>query len=877
MKKISKISILFVGLMAMSFMSSCNETKKEEDDKPKYEDLVTPPTYEEDSFKIHYYRGDRDFEKWALWLWKYPSGEGQEFAFNGIDEYGAVAAYPMSKFDLQSDSQLGFIVKSAGSWGSKDPDGDRIIDFSKFQKNESKIYDVYLKSGDSSIYVSADWKVADSITKCEFSSFDSIQLATSSNISSYKVYENDIVILEKTLDKAASSLNIKLSNVDVSFEKKYKVEVVFADSKATLSAVVSNQTLYKTDEFVKNYTYEGDDLGVTYSKESSTFKVWSPVSSKVSVRIYDNGTPKSINSTLGNDNYDEYPMVRGEKGVWSYSSNEDLDGKYYTYVVDNYSYSSKEVVDPYAKACGVSGKRGMIVDFEKTNPEDWDDVEPVEIDRKALTVYETHVSDITSSATWGGDSAKAKLFTGAYESGTTYTEGSTTVKTGFDHIKELGVNAVQLVPIYDQANDETNMSFNWGYNPLNYNCLEGGYSSNPYDGYTRIKEFKNLVKEYNDENINIIMDVVYNHVSSAIGSNFDILMPGYYFRYNTTGLSNGSGCGNETASEMPMYRKFMIDSTKFWTKEYKLGGFRFDLMGLEDLETMNLITKECKTINPTICIYGEPWTGGTSTLDSTLSAKQVNGNSYRGYGQFNDQMRDALIKGGLNSKESLGWVDNKESSISTTDLQKLLSGIRGQTVSSEVTINDPNKTVSYVTCHDNYTLYDRFMATGVVSRSEAKLMNVLANAVVFTSQGTTFMQAGEEFMRSKNGDSNSYQSSYATNELNYALKAKNLSAFESYQKLINLKQHLDGLHQDSSTNADINFEQSDSLNLIKYNLRDSFNNLDFVVIHRNGYKADEVQQFDLSGYTLYLDTLDASKVLSEKTSVSAYETIIAYK
>jgi len=879
MMKLSKILLVLSSFTLAFSLAACGNNNPEEPDNPTYDDLITPPTYTEDSVSIHYYRADRDFEKWSLWLWDYPSGTGEEYSFNGVDNYGAIAAYPISTWGSSMlEKGLGFIVKSKGDWSKKDPDGDRIIDFSKFEKDANKIYNIYLKSGDANIYANGKFEQIESIESCQFTSSSTIEVKTNLNISSYKIYEDEKVIASETLSTPAKGFRYSLSGSTASFDKSYKVSVVFESSKKEVFSSISTRSLYKTDDFANNYTYARDDLGAIYTASKTTFKVWSPVSSKISLRIYDSGTPTSVNQNLGNDSYKEYTMTKGEKGIYSFELNGDYNEKYYTYVVTNYQYDEKEIVDPYAKSCGINGLRGQILDLSSTNPVGWDSISPLQIDRKSLVVYESHVSDITSSSTWGGYKDKSTLFNGAYQSNTTYTSNGTTVSTGFDNIKELGVNALQLQPIYDQANDETTRKFNWGYNPLNYNCLEGLYSSNPYDGKARIQEFKELVKAYNEAGINIIMDVVYNHVASAIGSNFDVLMPGYYFRYTSDGnLSNGSGCGNETASEMPMFRKFMIDSAKFWTKEYKLGGFRFDLMGLHDLKTMDQLAKECKEINKSIAIYGEPWTGGTSTLSDDSSAKQINGKFYNGYGQFNDQLRDSLIKGGLNSASALGWVDNLNNKMSTSDLEKLQGGIKGITILDNNSITDPDKNVSYVTCHDNYTLADRFLATLNFERADARVkkMNVLANSVVFTSQGTSFMLSGEEFLRTKGGDSNSYESSYQVNELNYALKLKNIDMYASYQKLIALKKEFDGLHQDSSTNRDIDYAQSSDANQISYTLKGS--NKEYLIIHNNGYSESTLPSRDLSGYALYLDTIDSAKVLSSNTKFSAFETLIAYK
>ena len=843
-------------------------------DKPN--DLKEPPKYNEDSFSIHYARDDRKFSDWALWLWP-DGGEGKEYAFNGVDEFGAVAAYPLSSFSLTSAGKLGFIVKSAGSWNSKDPDGDRFIEFSNLEKDSNNIYHVYLKSNDSNIYLTPDLKLKDDIKTAKFLSANEVTLVTSNSISNYAIYEDKKEIYKKDLSKPLTVVQIKLGNIAAKIEKEYEISVTFSESKATLTKTISKRALYKTDAFNKQYNYDGE-LGAIYSKNETVFKVWSPISSIISLRIYDNGTPLSVDKEKGNDNFKEYTMEKDDKGVFSKVVSGDLSNKYYTYVVTNSSYKEQEIVDPYAKGCGINGLRGAIIDFSKTNPDNWNKLTPLNIDRKAMTVYETHVADVTSSATWNGDYENKKKYTGLYESGTTYTSDGKTIKTGFDHIKELGVNSVQLLPIFDQANDETLDKFNWGYNPLNYNCLEGIYSKNPYDAYERIKEFKNLVLNYNKANINIIMDVVYNHVNGALGSNFDVLMPGYYFRYKADeSLANASGCGNETASDMYMYRKFMVDSIAFWTKEYKLGGFRFDLMGIHDIDTMNALTKKAKEINPNIVIYGEPW-DMSAQLKTFETATQRNASKFEGFGQFNDQMRDSLIKGGLNSVSSLGWVDNTIGKTSDIDLTRIQKGLLGSTVNPGVfEINDPDKTTNYVTCHDNYTLYDRFMATEQISEADAKKMNALANSLVFTSQGTSFMLAGEEFLRTKQGDNNSYESSYEVNELDYSLKVKNYDLFSSYQKLIKLKQTVDGLHLDKDNVNKVNININNDGNMISYDIKDSLNNLTYKIIHTNGYNVSSLKTLNLEGYKLYLDTINPTKTINNATKLEAFETLIVYK
>ncbi len=627
-------------------------------------------------------------------------------------------------------------------------------------------------------------------------------------------------------------------------EKNYEVEVTFRESGTVLRTDVSLTGLYGSDSFNEKFYYDGE-LGALYSKKKTEFRVWSPVSEEIVLRIYETGTPASLG---GSDSHEDHEMTKVDKGVFVCALEGDYDGKYYTYFVKNSTYpQGAEVVDPYARAAGVNGLRGMVCDFSKTDPEGWNKVKYLPYDRKELTVYETHVADVTSNATWTGSEENRRKYAGMIERGTTYTEGEKTVTTGFDHIVELGVNAVQLLPIFDQANDETKYAFNWGYNPLNYNVLEGLYSSDPYDGYARIREFKELVKAFHNEGITVIMDVVYNHVNGAIGSSFDVLMPGYYYRYKNDGsLSNGSGCGNETASEHVMMRKFMIDSVCFWLDEYKLGGFRFDLMGLHDIETMNEVAAAAKKVNPYVVIYGEPWTGGATPLDADLQAVQANGKNFEGYGQFNDQMRDALIMGGLHGPSELGWITG--TALSKPNLESIEEGIMGNTVGGASKIYDPDRTTNYVTCHDNFTLYDRIVASGTKDEDTIRKMAVLANAVVFSSKGTGFMLGGEEFLRTKQGDSNSYMSSDEINGFDYSLKIKNYDVFENYQRLIDLKKRMSALHDD--TPMVIEEQDGGAVLLVSF----ASDGKDWLIIHHNGAPAST--PIDTAGYNVVFDTLN---------------------
>ncbi|MBQ1305654.1 MAG: type I pullulanase [Erysipelotrichales bacterium] len=795
-KSIKKYLSFLLALLLILNVAGCKEKTPE---GPKYPDrdvdLPTElPDLGEDAIAIHYEREDNTYDGWALWLWD-PEGDDDnaEDYFNYQDDYGVMAYYPLSKFGSLSGGRLGIIVKSKGSWSAKDgTDTDRYIEFVKFQKDEKNIYHVYLAGGDEHLYTSPEKTISDVVNQALFRDEHTVYIAASNPIESYKLYENGTMVHEgKGAGRSSFSDTLELT---ADFKGSYSVEVLFRGSGEVISAPVSMTGLYNTGVFNDLYYYDGE-LGAVYSANQTVFRVWSPVSEKIELRIYDNGTPKHVSGTLGSDEFAKYDMVPGEKGTFEYTIAEDLEGKYYTYVVYNAKYpEGKEIVDPYARSAGVNGERGMIVDLKKTDPEGWDSVSYLKLNPRALTVWETHIADVTSSDTWTGSAENKRKYLGVIEEGTTYTENGVTVTTGFDHIKELGVNAVQFIPVFDQANNETEYVFNWGYNPLNYNVPEGMYASDPYDGHVRINELKQVIQAFNKTGITVIMDVVYNHVNGAEGSNFDVLMPNYYYRYNLNGtLSNGSGCGNEVASEYPMVRKFIVDSVKYWTEEYKFGGFRFDLMGLEDIETMNQVAAEVKKINPDAVIYGEPWTGGGTPLPEEDQAKQINANRFEGYGQFNDQMRDALIKGGLSAPNETGWVTG--SNVAITDLNKISMGINGITWNAAYEIEGADKTVSYVTCHDNFTLYDRCKAAGITDEETIRKMCILANTIVFTSGGTGFMLAGEEFLRTKQGNSNSYMSSDDINQLDYSLKIKNADIFEGYQKLIALKQSVGVLHE----------------------------------------------------------------------------------
>lgn len=887
MKK-NKIGLIF-SLVALLSLSSCGDhpsttssdtgtsdvtetsSSTSQTESHPYE-FVEPPTYDEDTLQIHYHRDDMDYSGWDAWLWT-EGKDGAAYSFNGFDEFGAISAIPLETTFIADIDEIFFIIRQGGdAWTAKDYDADQSFLLSDFVKDENNIYHVYIVSGWAGTYDSADVITTPNITRATFFDVKTVVVNANLDFTEVKVYKDDELLITSTLDKPNNVRRITLPENAV-FASNYKVVVTFENGEVKESEIDKN-VLFKTDEFDAQYTYTGDDLGATYTKEKTTFKVWAPGSTSLKVRIYNSGTPTSVDAEKGDDSYDETEMILGEKGVYSAEVLGDLNGKYYTYVVSNSKYSGKEVVDPYAKSAGVNGERGMILDFDTTDPEGWNEITPLDYKKTELVVYETHVADVTSSETWTGNEANRLLFNGMAEEGTTYTENGKTVKTGFDHIKELGVNAVQIIPLFDQANDEVNKSFNWGYNPLNYNVVEGSYSSNPYDGAVRVKEFKELVMKYNQAGISIIMDVVYNHMNSLDQSSFNYLVPGYYFRYNANGTaSNGSGCGNDTASEMPMFRKFMIDSTEFWASEYKLGGFRFDLMGLHDIETMNQLVDNLQTINPNIVVYGEPWTAGSTAVDSsTVLAGQANMAQYDGYGAFNDKIRDG-VRGGVFEATSTGWATRP--GVSSLNYSDVLNGLLGKTGAIST---DPNKTVNYVSAHDNNTLFDKLqLSVGEDDINLLKKLSTLSNGIVFASQGTSFMLAGEEFLRSKvkeDGtlDSNSYASSYKTNELDYSRLIDYEDVFKQYKEFIAVKTGIEAFQLDSNTliSEEVVANTTSTDNYIDLTITHNSEEYRVIINPRSGSNLT----LDLSSYSeIIADNLDTLQ-LSSTSSVAPCQIVI---
>ncbi len=769
---------------------------------------------------LHYFNDDKDCLSRRFYTWV--------TGYDGVERKPDEADTESMKITLDFSviteyanmPSLFFIIKKAGTWSGQSEDVE--LKYADYQANidASLTLELWTIPGEGSsieFCTSEEETKIPKIATAKFIDWKTIHCVSSDPTLVplwYKVYAFDKTYLNSSQTAQINNKEFYLfkegtpttSEFDIKFNYTAKINIQYLiesvypgfDNKPVRKIFASFEYLYKTATFSKYYNYTGDDLGFKYSKTQTTFKVWSPISANMILNLYDNGRPKSLGGT---DAGVASPMYYTGYGVWELTVTGDLAGKYYTFKATNPGGTNIEAMDPYAKACGVNGLRAYVYDntASNANPEGWNNI-PAKWDGVSgydiktpneLSIYEAHIRDLTMDETWTGTS-KRGTYAAFSEKGTTYSETfqgqNYTVKTGFDHIEELGVSAVQLLPVFDHDDDERDekMKFNWGYNPLNYNCVEGGYSTDPDDPLCRIVEYKQLIKNFaeNANHTRVIMDVVYNHVSSASSSCFTKLMPKYYFRYDAEwNYTDGSGCSNEVKSEAPMMSKYIVDSLKWWASEYKIKGFRFDLMGLIDTGTMAAARKALNNIDPDIYIYGEGWTSiagyngdaGTAGSDSANVYSMLYPDAAGGYvGAFNDAGRDS-IRGGNdhgygtnNSYPNWGYVSQgKDDGAGKIDaiydmFRGLHSGKGG----------NPNQCINYVSCHDNYTVWDQFryaLATkGYENRTSAKYDNsgrpvnggepaiddliaasISAHGLVMASNGVAFIQGGEEIYRTK--------------------------------------------------------------------------------------------------------------------------------
>ena len=543
---------------------------------------------------------------------------------------------------------------------------------------------------------------------------------------------------------------------------------------------------HDSKEFAKRFHYAGRDLGVRWTPAAAAFRVWAPTAQSVDLLLFRTGhqpeTPRVV------------PMAAAAKGTWTAKVEGNLLNQYYRYRLVHPGHPAPvEAVDPYAVATGANGERAMILDLRATDPKGWArDAKPPFADPVDAIVYELHVRDFTIHPSAGSRFPGAYL--GAAARGT---KGPGGVRTGADHLRELGVTHVHLLPVADYGGvDETQKGrqYNWGYNPENYNVPEGSYATDACDGRVRVREFKQMVQGLHKAGLRVVLDVVYNHTYHGGDSHFHHLVPGYYHRQNAEGgFSNGSGCGNEVASDRSMVRKMMLDSLAYWATEYHVDGFRFDLMGLHDLDTMRQIRKAMDKIDPSIILYGEGWTGGDSPLPHEQRAMKTNVGVLPRVAAFNDTMRDAIkgpvsehLKGGFVQGAS-GFEDRLKTGIAASVRHPQIAYPEGDLWHGPWA-KQPHHCVSYDSCHDNHALWDKLQITTPGLKDADRLaMNRLAAAIVLTSQGIAFLHAGEEMARTKKGHENSYNLPDSVNAMDWRRKGKYADLVAYYRGLVALR------------------------------------------------------------------------------------------
>ena len=705
-----------------------------------------------------YWTYDGTYENCDIWIWM-PGKDGKGHLFTECEYGGKVIV------NVPEDvTEIGFIVRrdcsepGGSSWGSatKDYESDR------FAQVEGKETVIYLQSGDPAQYKSNDGgktllqtKKINMVTMSDESAitYKITPKATITDTKQVKVFKNDqevAVTSVSTLGQESASGVIELAE-ELDLSATYRVSIEGYGEQNVLPI-----DIFDSAYFAENYHYDGTDLGAVIKGDTTTFKVWAPTASKVVLNLFDNGTDGAA--------YKSVEMVKGDKGVWSHTE-ECGHGTYYTYSVTT-AVGTQEAVDPYAKSAGVNGNRGMVIDLNSTDPEGWASdrfVSTIDSYSDAI-IWEVHVRDFSNTI---ADAQYKGKYLGFTETGLVNEHG---ISVGIDYLKELGITHVHLLPVYDYATvDESdpNAPFNWGYDPKNYNVPEGSYSTDPYHGEVRVNEYKQMVAALHEAGIGVIMDVVYNHTYDG-NSSLNKIVPYYYYRYDSTGANtSASGCGNDTASERYMYGKFMTESTAYWVEEYHLDGLRFDLMGLHDVATMQEVESAVHTVNPKAIIYGEGWTMG-ATIDGSDQANQSNiskiqptGKAIGAVAVFNDAIRDGL-KGSVFEKTGKGYINGQPGA----NLRKVIFGIKGGSGTGAGWAVNDSMVVNYMSAHDNNTLWDKLLLSNPNDSDDTRnKMNNLGAAIIMISKGTPFWQAGEEMLRTKGGDENSYKSSDEVNNI----------------------------------------------------------------------------------------------------------------
>lgn len=824
--------------------------------------ITAPQSDVSGTITLHFYNNENEYQydswggktdvTWGAYYWvqngKIVATDGKDDAFAYGDNIGQSYTLPLTSTEVRSlkeGSQLGIIMVRAymdnGTYtphwngnSGRDIPTDRYVAV-EFDKDNH--FDVWIISGDKNVYtdLQSASKAFESIRAARFDNFTTIYVKSTTEATTATEYE--IYAVPDRMDNSQSTLvasgnvseiisadgfDSKIIIDDAQFENNFdwNSDYMLYFNNYEKPLAIDKTRLYLSDKFKKecvptstNVTGKADtQLGCIYMPQSTTFRLWAPISTNVQLNLYKSGD--IADDTL----YQQaVAMESVGQGVWEATVQGDLDGVYYTYT--NYVAGTVyEICDPYATATGINGNRAMVCDLDATDPEGWDNDLQKAIDIRTNNslvpvIWEIHIRDFSIAAD-SGLTYKGKYL--AFTEQNTTAKGSDTIKTGISYLKDLGVTYVHLNPVYDfatvdeQRTAETDYATkqNWGYDPKNYNVPEGSYSTNPYDGDVRINEFKQMVMALHDAGIGVIMDVVYNHTYSIDGC-FDQSVPGYYYRQalgtnggtfsskewavSNTGayyMGNASGCGNETASERDMYRSYMINSILYWATEYHIDGFRFDLMAVHDVLTMQLIRTALNEQVPggsSILMYGEPWSASGVQLDGIASASKDNINQLQGIKAFNDTVRDAIR--GSNDLKNYGFVNGSQSVY-----DNLMIGMQGGW-SGGATLESA-QSIIYASAHDNYTIWDQLVATTISSPTATMFSqgnsivlrrNMMSAAITLMSKGISFILAGEEIARTKYGNHNSYNAQDQVNEFDYYRQEQFADLYNWYKGLIELR------------------------------------------------------------------------------------------
>lgn len=739
---------------------------------------------------FHYDRWDEGYEGFHLWSWK-DGEEGREYDFSGVDSYGAWVRVSYS--DVSEDSQIGFLIK-INNWEPGEVRTDRFLDLSRVQ---GRSLDVYILQEESEVYyTAAELPNNEQFVYAYLDSFSEIsfQLMRSRAASEPEFTVTDDSGKQYPVRVIQSETTGRLTTGTLSIDGISDLCRTLYLSCGGLMQTVRARAVFDTPEFQERFCYAGDDLGAVWTPEQTAFRLWAPTASAVEVLLYRHGT--------GGEPIQTWALEQSEGGTWYLELPGNFDQVYYTYRV-TVEGVSQEVTDPYAKACGLNGQRGMVIDLSGTEPKSFynETVRKAGISKTPI-IWEMSVRDFSMDEDAGF--ANRGTYRAVAQSGVKNSAGDA---VGIDYLEELGVTYVQIMPAQDSPEvDETDVaaSYNWGYMTQHYFIPEGAYSVNPGSGSARIQEFKELVSALHQRGIGVIMDVVYNHTIN--GSALENIVPGYYYRLNEDGsFSNGSACGNELATERTMARKLMIDSACYWLEEYQVDGFRLDLMGLIDLETLQELRTQLTAIRPDVLLYGEGWTGGVSSYEGETG---MSGNAIKmpGVGVFDNVYRRAVQKYVCGIFEE-GRSDGENQSIAPQVCFGITAAVRHPIVQSMGRwTQTPAQCVNYASCHDGYTLWDLIrLSTPDETEELQRQRNRFTASVTLLAQGIPFFQSGEEFLRSKTiGDdldtlpSNTYNAGDERNSLKWNLVSENRDVIDYYKGLIAFRRAHSGMQMDTA-------------------------------------------------------------------------------